>query len=209
MYRYPLALLISLSALVVGCANEVDDSPVEVRTGEASLTESPAESSDDEAAAKRAWNQRHEPVVQPVDWVEVDSEPKLDLARLPESERAKFEGLDVPALLPDVDFVSDAFVVTGPHWYSARMNGPGHSLYIQGNRAAFGHDMGLTDEQKKAVKNFTVYRTHAIPTLAFNRFGVAYTIDVECARPLEDSRCTEDEYVLSIAEGLVLAGGAR
>lgn len=207
MSRYLTICLIFLLGLAA-CATETESEPVDVQSRSAELSvDSKAES--DEIKAKRAWTQRDKPVMQPVDWVAAGQEPKLDLSRLPEAERSKLTDVDLPALIPDVDFLSSAFIVAGPHWYSARMKAADHSIYIQGNRAAFQHDFGLTDEQKKSVENFTVYRTHAIPTLAFNRFGVAYTIDVECMRPLEDRRCTDDDYVLSIAEGLQLAGGAR
>jgi hypothetical protein len=58
---------------------------------------------------------------------------------------------------------------------------------------------------------YRISRTHQIVTLSFSRFGVGYTIDVECARPMEDTRCTEDGYVKKLYESLAVLesqGGA-
>lgn len=42
--------------------------------------------------------------------------------------------------------------------------------------------------------------------LSFSRFGAAYTISVECYR-LSDSRCAKEDFIRSLAEGMVFVGG--
>jgi len=77
---------------VAGCATEEADAPdqtdppaTHASVLEKADIEKPA---DEEAKAKRAWTQRHEPVVQPVDWVEASKETLFEVSRLPEAERS-------------------------------------------------------------------------------------------------------------------------
>lgn len=204
-----IALLgLGLSACATDASDDGETQRQELKAESTAGSPAPSSASEIEAQAKRDWNRRAVPEVQDVDWDDVGHK-ELEPGRLPVEEAAKVAELEVPVLVPDVDFLDTAFFTRGEHWYTVDLKGPGHSLVMQGTRAAFKHDLGLTDEQRESVANFTVYRSHGIATLAFNHFGVAYAIDVECDQPFKDARCTRDDYLLEIAENLVLAGGSQ
>ncbi|MFU8804896.1 MAG: hypothetical protein ACNA8W_13870 [Bradymonadaceae bacterium] len=153
------------------------------------------------------------PRVDDVDWVEALGQESIDLGRLSEKQQEVVGRSNVPVLLPDGDvFLKAAILTVGEHWYAASMPLEGHSLVIQGTRQAF-EVPGLSDQKKEPMINtygHELTRTKGIVGLAFQAFGAAYMLDVECARPMEDVRCTEDAYILEVAESLaVVKGGSH
>ena len=52
-----------------------------------------------------------------------------------------------------------------------------------------------------------VLSNEGIRSVAWAEGGLDYALEVECARPLDDARCTEDAFVLELAASLVRAGG--
>ena len=44
-------------------------------------------------------------------------------------------------------------------------------------------------------------------SLSFNRFGAAYHIEIVCADPMTDSRCTQDNFIKDVYAKLLLFGG--
>lgn len=53
-----------------------------------------------------------------------------------------------------------------------------------------------------------ISRSRGIVSASFHAFGVAYVVEVECAKPFDDPRCTEDDYVRDVVADLTVAGGA-
>ena len=99
------------------------------------------------------------------------------------------------------------------HGYSASLAPEGHHVYIAGIRLVHEYPQIELDEAGDALleQPYRLSRTHQIVTLSFSRFGVGYTIDIECAKPMDDPRCTEDAYAIGIYESLALLatqGGA-
>lgn len=143
------------------------------------------------------------PVPQPVDWEAARRTPALQLA-LPERERPKLGEIEVPVLLPDDPKLLSSLLITHHHdWYAAAMEDNGVDVYVRGNRKAFV----VPALQGIEVPDYSVTRVHEILTVSWRAYGVAYTLDVECFAPLEDPRCTNDDYALSLAKSLKLAGG--
>ena len=71
-------------------------------------------------------------------------------------------------------------------------------------------DLEVSDPGEALIRDrFLVTRTHGVVSLSFVDFGVAYSVDVECARPEDDARCTNNDYVLTLAESLAVLGGKR
>ena len=149
---------------------------------------------------------------------EVDAEalgraPSLEPAELTSRQREKVAASPIPVLLPgDAGLRETAHLSVGAHWAAASMVGDGHTVYVQGSRGV--HEVpsielsAVGDELTR--KPYSITRIHQILTISFERFGIAYHIDVECDRQMVDPRCTEDDYAIGLMEGLlVVRGGER
>ncbi len=128
---------------------------------------------------------------------------------LPASQVEKLQGSPMPVMLPSIlsaSQLSVAQATTGKHWYAVSMKDEGLTVYVQGTRTQVEHaQLELSKEGDELTKQpFILSRTHAIVTLSFERFGLSYHMDIECARPLEDSRCTEDDYARSLYDSFAV-----
>jgi hypothetical protein len=153
------------------------------------------------------------PVMDEVDWKEALASERIDAARLNDTQRDVVSRSTVPVLLPDDDaYLKIAILTAGQAWYAASMPLEGRTVVVGGTRQAF-EVPGLSDQQKEPMLNphaYEITRTKGIVSLSFKAFGAAYMIDVECAAPMDDLRCTEDKYILSLAENLaIVAGGGN
>lgn len=152
------------------------------------------------------------PMLEAVDWEEADGFKQLEPRRLPGSEQKKLADIRLPILVPDDDdLLASALVTHHGDWYAAAMNtGDGAEVYIRGTRKAYEvPGMEIPEAAREAAKNYTLTRTHQIVTVSWRSFGVSYNLDVECAQPTKDTRCTEDEFALGVVENLGVIGGAR
>ena len=148
--------------------------------------------------------------IQEIDWAAAKRHPWLDPAMLPASAREALAEAVVPALLPAQPALLASMQVTrGPHWYAVSMDDGEHSLYIQGSRTAMEYAQIELDEAGDALtkRPYMITRTHQIVTIAFERFGAGYGIDIECRRPMDDPRCVEDDYAHALMKTLGVAGG--
>lgn len=148
-----------------------------------------------------------------VDWVEAGEHEQIPAASLSEKQREVVGLASVPLLLPkDAAYVEAAILTAGETWAAASMSIEGHTVVIQGTRQSF-EVPGLTDQQKEPVMinphGHELTRTKGIVGLSFKAFGVAYMLDIECSRPMEDTRCTEDAFILELAESLAVVEGGR
>ena len=195
-----------VAMFAIGC-HETVSSPVEtqVSTLEAQ-SPSVVDSLDVERTEKLKWSEPHQ--IAQIDWTEVNKHQSVNPGLLPATQSEKIDGLGVPVLLPsNPELISRAEIVTGATWYAASMNHDGINVVIHGSKQSENLDMNVSDEARELMRNFTVYRTHEIVTLTFNMYGVAYSLDIECAAPTTDDRCNKDETIMTMAENLVLAGG--
>lgn len=196
-----------IALFAIGC-HETVSSPVETQENALLEATSPATSVgfDVERAEKLKWSEPHQ--IATIDWTEVNKHQHVEPGLVPASESEKITGLGVPVLLPsNPELISRAEIVTGATWYAASMNHDGINVVIHGSKQSENLEMNVTEEARELMRNFTVYRTHEIVTLTFNMYGVAYSLDIECAAPTTDDRCNKDETVMTMAENLVLAGG--
>lgn len=170
-----------------------------------------AEANEAEREAKRQWNAAPNSRVEEIDWPAANGYPRIDLATLPESERSKISEIPLPVMLPDdPEILETAIITRGDNWYAASLKGDGVSLHVRGTRVSFDFEEDVWSKAEKSIgDNYTLTRTHQIVTVAFGSFGAAYTVDVECSKPMDDIRCTDDAYALDLANDLAVAGGLR
>lgn len=211
-HNHLLAALLMATALTgVGC----DDFP----TGETSHREQTAT----EALVEGHSNTRQPPSVPPfvidserstkmrelgpvlrvsqIDWTAAATHVGLDRAALDNAQRQLLTEAPLPALLPsDPNLLAHAILTTGERWYAASASWDRHNVFVQGRSASFLVP-GLESDPESA-SDFSVTRNELIVDLSFVAYGAAYTITVECDSPLDDPRCTEDDYVIGLAESL-------
>jgi hypothetical protein len=149
-----------------------------------------------------------------VDWAAALAAPQLDAAWFSEAQRAKIARSPVPLLWPaDEALVRGAHVSVGPRWAAWHVQADGVTVRMHATDALVElpelvlHEVG----EAMAKRPYLITRTHQIVTVTFNRFGAGYALDVECARPMDDVRCTQDTFVSGLMERLAVAprGGVQ
>lgn len=153
------------------------------------------------------------PEIQVMRWEEADAHRQIARERLRAEQLEAVDGASVPALLPDKDaYIERAITMYDEHWFAAAIGFEEHDVSITGTRM-FYFVPGVSDMQKETIEganDHVLTRESGIVNLSFQWFGASYFIEVACARPFEDVRCTEDAYVMDLAESLaVVAGGKR
>ncbi len=148
-----------------------------------------------------------------VDWETARRHTPLEPGILSESQQATVDSIDVPVLLPNNPQLLKAMILTSYNGgYGASIDYEDDSIFI----TASGKKMDLPSE---IIGSFEapLYGDHqrgaqqieGIMELDFVAFGVGYSMYVECTDRQRDPRpCTEEEYILKIADELVMAGGS-
>jgi hypothetical protein len=144
-----------------------------------------------------------------VDWKSAAAYRRVSAAVLPGALRSVLTEAPVPALVPRAPSVlSRGKATRGASWYALSMPLEEHTVFITGNNAEV-FVPGVSDNASpRAEFDPRITRTRGIVSAAFNAFGVAYVVEVECQSPFDDPRCTKDEYVRSLVDDLAIAGGA-
>lgn len=205
--RRCLPLLVAALAVLAGCADSSTDGAAPVRSPLAD--ESPGA----EREAKRVWREPGSTEVAAIDWSSAAEHPRVDPSSLPAEARQRLDSITVPVLLPrEPALLGHVTLTSGPTWYAAAFHPEGHHITIHATKLGV-HRPALAEEippeRRRRAGEPEITRTHGIVTVMFEAFGASYTIDVECAAPLEDVRCTEDAYALSVFEELGVAGGVQ
>jgi hypothetical protein len=142
----------------------------------------------------------------------LDAESREALARVP-----------FPVLLLPARWSPRVMSVEGQRWVAESAHQDGVHLALHGTDVAHPD---LRDEEVANVPTPTtlvrgvpawITLNEQVRSAAWNEGAVAWSLEVECERPFEDTRCTEDEFVRTLAEALEVvdpqalagAGGAR
>ena len=182
----PRALVVASLSILVGCGSAVGSEPALLKSSE--QPETPASSS----------------LVTSLDDVSREA-----LAR------ASF-----PVLLFPARYRSQVITAEGEPW--AAVNATDDGLHLSLHGTSREHPV-LRDEE---IANLPTPRTmvrggpawvtlnEQIRGASWHEGAIAWSLEVECDRPFEDTRCTEEDFVLRLAESLERvdpqsAGGAR
>lgn len=140
------------------------------------------------------------------DWEAAALAERLSPERVSEDVRKQAEASPVPVLVPDDDaLLATLQLTTGPTWYGAAMRGDDFSVVIHGTNAQ--HSLpggGLKEKPDPHAGRPVLSRTHAIVNVAFQAYGVAYSLDIDCQDPMNNPRCAEDAFAWELVEGLQL-----
>jgi hypothetical protein len=128
------------------------------------------------------------------------------LVDLPEGARAEIGRVALPVLLPARPALFGRVVVThGAGWYAASLHGDGLDVSIHG--LAVSHAAPeIADEQRAAGFGSGAPRLEivdGIVSASFERDGLGYTLDVECAQGPSDARCADDRFTRDLVAELV------
>lgn len=173
----------------------------------------------DNGAARAQSAAAPERVMQPVDWSAARIARQADQVRNPEAlnqfRSAVPTGLDsvaLPVLVPG----------TGPVRATPRFRGQ-ETAYtaayvLRGARLSiFGTVFAIQLSEGSAIvpqirdtpvgERYTFARSDDGADLDFSRFGAHYTLRLSCERS-DDSRCTSETFLQSLADSLIVAGGS-
>ena len=152
------------------------------------------------------------PYVMDINWDEADAYARIDASQIPAQVKSKIDALPLPVLIPGTpDFLEKAFAVTDDNWYTITADYDDHVVIVQSSRIGFESvgPNGREIEERLVKNDFQVSRASLIASIVFPAFGLVYTIEVSCMQPDMDPRCTEDDYIFSLANAMSVAGGAR
>jgi hypothetical protein len=187
---------VAFAALAVGCSQAAHDEG-EAQTKGASVA----------PLGGQAPSQLR-PKLAVVDWNAAAAHPRVPSSELPATLRTTLSASPVPALVPrGKASLVHAKAMRGASWYSVYMPLEGHVVSVSGNHAEV-FVPGVSDRvTPRPDFDLLVSRSRGVVTATFKAFGASYAVEVECERPFEDPRCTQDDYVRSLAADLALAGG--
>jgi hypothetical protein len=148
--------------------------------------------------------------IKSVDWEAAARAPRVSPSALPETLAQFFRESPVPVLLPDNrKALASAEPTIGQHWYAVMLTVDGREVTIEGDRVARDVESAeLTPTtQDSNSPSYRLSQTHGVLTLSFTRFGVAYTVDVECEVVTRRGTCRQPEVARRIADALRRVGG--
>lgn len=216
-----LALAAALSVAGVACTEQGDDDEEPTETAQAELAaegEQPHDEfveTDPVDDGEREAPRVAEPTLDDVDEEAVDEAPTFDASALDAESAARLDDIDLPVMLPDDDELlaaGDLYGVDHTYTFTVHVDDEDgerdHSISIRGSRMK--PDLPEHAEADAEEGEYRISETHLVQTLAFDRFNVAYSIDLECNRPHENETCSGHDAIRSIADSLkVVSGGDR
>ena len=200
------AICVALAA-ATACTTDTSE-PAETRSVQAALRTAPT-------PTQRPPIRTDDPVpVGPhddkIDWSSTEGFKRVDWTPIAAEFREVLQDVTLPVLaFDDPALLAASQTSARSNWYViTAKTGDGVNLMLRGTRQArVVPGMQINDAALRAAENYTFTRTHTVITVSWRAFGASYSLDVECANPLTDKRCTEDAYALSLVEGLGVAGG--
>jgi hypothetical protein len=97
-------------------------------------------------------------------------------------------------------------LIVEPAYYAVSAYSPEVSIGLQGTNVLHHPGDGRPAPQREQqVRGFPalVTQDEGIRSITWAENGVFYALDVECAHPFSDPRCTEDAFIVELANALV------
>jgi hypothetical protein len=149
-------------------------------------------------------------VEQQIDWPEASSIDHKARAALADDARAAVDRAPVPVLVvARPSLLAAAKVIAQPNFYALSAQSEGVTISLQATRIAHKYDHIPPAKGPALVRGKPAFVTQneAIWSATWTEFGASYVLEVEC-NTLPDPRCTDDRFVLELAENLAYVGGA-
>ena len=129
--------------------------------------------------------------------------------------KERLSAVQLPVYLPRAELnYQETNLVAKADFYDVSVRIEGVTLLISGDRylqilppelAQALSGLQSTDQGEKETADFT--RAEKMVEVNFSRFGVHYTVTVECDAPDTDPRCTQMDFARQVYQSLVLVRG--
>lgn len=140
------------------------------------------------------------------------AERPLELDALDSTSRAALARSPVPVLLLPSPYASASTLTSGRGFYaiSAREGELAIALHATDIVHAPGDGVPLpARDHEVRGRPALVLVNEGVRSVTWEEGRVSYVLELECYHPFEDPRCTEDDFVLSLAEALVPVEAGR
>ena len=183
-----------LAALVFSSACGAEPAPAGSSVGSLDTTSAPPVAPRDPAAATAV---APAPSVPPA------------VAALPAASAAALASSPVAMLVLPEPYAAGSVVTSGPHWAALSFQGDGVTVSLHATDVS--HDVLTAEELARLPAPEASVRgrpariavNELIRSVSWDEGPVSYSLEVECARPAEDRRCTEDRFLLELGAQLV------
>lgn len=124
-------------------------------------------------------------------------------ALLRDASRIAADRAPVPVLVPR-SLASKATVMSEDHWAAVHIGHDGLTISVHATDQAFAHPEVEPMQSPRTLRGAPVWITEneQIWSAAWTEHGVAYSLELECARPSEP-RCADETLLLQLANELV------
>jgi hypothetical protein len=147
-----------------------------------------------------------------VKWPEKNRVQQKIEQEIPLALRKKINEVTLPVLLPKSYLRNQKMsIVAEKNYYAITIFFKGANLMVSGDRS-YQLEMKEIDRKfQKMLKQRREAFIHAEGMMItdFSRYGVSYSMQLECDRFEEDKRCTNDEFLRKLYRELVMVGGRR
>lgn len=119
----------------------------------------------------------------------------------------------LPVYLPtSYAYNENMVVVSDQYFYSISIDLEGASILFEGDRTFQEIVSPSNPEFQKIMqksKPVEFSKSEEVMVAEFNRHGANYAISVECEQRDTDKRCTEENFVRSLYNSIIMVGGKR
>lgn len=148
-------------------------------------------------------------VIKKVQW---PARQSIDLdarQRLSEAARTAVDQSPAPVLVPAAKgLLPNATVIAKEHWVAVSSHDDGLTVSLHGKRLAYRYDHIKPVQGRHRIRGTAAYvsQDRRIWSVSWTEHGVAYSLDLECARG-DDPRCDDERHLVKLAAGLAYVGG--
>ena len=116
----------------------------------------------------------------------------------------------LPVYIPNsYAYNKSMIVVADKNFYTISFPFKGATVTVSGDRT---YQESVSNKQEfkailKATPPVTFEQEEGIMTAEFNRYGVNYSMEIECDKPQTDERCTDTKLIKELYNSLIMVGG--
>ena len=147
-----------------------------------------------------------------VKWPKKNSVQQKIEQETPSALRKKIEEVTLPVLLPKSYLRNQKMsIVAEKNYYAITIFFKGANLMVSGDRSYQLEMRDIDVKSQKMLKRVKqeFIRSEGMIVTDFSRYGVSYSMQLECDRFEEDKRCVNDNFLRKLYRELVIVGGKR
>ncbi len=150
--------------------------------------------------------------VLPVEWpTKTNLQQKIEKS-YPAELKKKIKKVELPVLLPKAYIFNQKMsIVAEKNYYAITIFFKGANLMVSGDRSYQLEMRDIDVKSQKMLKRVKqeFIRSEGMIVTDFSRYGVSYSMQLECDNFEEDKRCANDKFLRKLYRELVIVGGKR